>query len=297
MAFLDKNGLQHLTNKLVQGDAIKVASHRGHTVSKVLENIQRECDNVSTPNTMSIENKVNNFKVGQGKTINVVGDVEQGKIDIELKGKTYQNLITGIRIIHESSSFEDGIFTLQPPTVDFKGVTFNTLTKTNTAYTVILNVLETFTLQPEETGSSYKIQINDGKYGYYSPLKIGLNIIKIQTRETGVDNPHMSILGFTRSQGLMKFTFPILLEGDYTQTPIEELPINLESIKSSFEDGIVDIDVIGKNIINKTDLIIINDNKYIATSNYNNKPSIKLKSNTSYVVSYPSICYDAKIFL
>ena len=249
MAFLDKNGLQHLTNKLVQGDAIKVASHRGHTVSKVLENIQRECDNISVPNTMSIENKVNNFKIGQGKDLDVVGDIEQGKVDVELKGKTYQNLITGIKVIHESSSsFEDGIFTLQPPTVDFKGVTFNTLTKTNTAYTVILNVLETFTLQPGETGTSYKIQINDGKYGYYSPLKIGLNIIKIQTRETGVDNPHMSILGFTRSQGSMKFTFPILLEGDYTQTLIEELPINLEGIKSSFEDGIVDIDIIGQNL-------------------------------------------------
>ena len=32
MGFLSKEGLQNLTNKLVQGDAIKVASHRGKNV-------------------------------------------------------------------------------------------------------------------------------------------------------------------------------------------------------------------------------------------------------------------------
>ena len=91
MAFLDKNGLQTLTNKLVQGDAIKVASHRGHTVANVIDNITRECKNVATPNTMNLENRVNEFKVGKGRDVDVSGDVEEGKIEVELKGKTYQN--------------------------------------------------------------------------------------------------------------------------------------------------------------------------------------------------------------
>ena len=72
MSFLDKNGLQVLTTKLVQGDAIKVASHRGHTVKNVIDNITRECENISTPNTMKIENRVNEFKIGQGRDVNVV---------------------------------------------------------------------------------------------------------------------------------------------------------------------------------------------------------------------------------
>ena len=92
MGFLTKEGLQNLTNKLVQGDAIKVASHRGKNVKEVIDNIQRECENVALPNTMTLENRVNEFKVGQGRNVDVSGDVEEGKINVELQGKTYQNL-------------------------------------------------------------------------------------------------------------------------------------------------------------------------------------------------------------
>ena len=42
----------------------------------------------------------------------------------------------------------------------------------------------------------------------------------------------------------------IVLEGDHTQTPIEELPKYFEGIKSSFEDGVVDVKVQGKNLFN-----------------------------------------------
>ena len=92
MGFLTKEGLQNLTNKLVQGDAIKVASHRGKNVKEVIDNIQRECENVALPNTMTLENRVSEFKVGKGRNVDVSGDVEEGKIEVELQGKTYQNL-------------------------------------------------------------------------------------------------------------------------------------------------------------------------------------------------------------
>ena len=84
MSFLDKNGLQVLTTKLVQGDAIKVASHRGHTVKNVIDNITRECENIATPNTMTLENRVSEFKVGKGRDVDVSGDVEEGKIEVGL---------------------------------------------------------------------------------------------------------------------------------------------------------------------------------------------------------------------
>lgn len=92
MGFLTKEGLQYLTNKLVQGDAIKVASHRGKNVKEVIDNIQRECENVALPNTMTLENRINEFKVGQGRDVDVSGDVEEGKVEVGLEGKTYQNL-------------------------------------------------------------------------------------------------------------------------------------------------------------------------------------------------------------
>ena len=81
MGFLTKEGLQNLTNKLVQGDAIKVASHRGKNVKEVIDNIQRECENVALPNTMTLENRVSEFKVGNGRDVDVSGDVEEGKVD------------------------------------------------------------------------------------------------------------------------------------------------------------------------------------------------------------------------
>ena len=92
MGFLTKEGLQNLTNKLVQGDAIKVASHRGKNVKEVIDNIQRECESVAVPNTMTLENRVSEFKVGKGRDVDVSSDVEEGKVEVELQGKTYQNL-------------------------------------------------------------------------------------------------------------------------------------------------------------------------------------------------------------
>ena len=92
MGFLTKEGLQNLTNKLVQGDAIKVASHRGKNVKEVIDNIQRECESVALPNTMTLENRVSEFKVGKGRDINVSNDIEESKIELELKGQTYHNL-------------------------------------------------------------------------------------------------------------------------------------------------------------------------------------------------------------
>ena len=47
----------------------------------------------------------------------------------------------------------------------------------------------------------------------------------------------------------------ILLEGDYSNTPIEEFPKYFEGIKDSFQDGIVDVKVKGKNLFDTTKLI------------------------------------------
>ena len=41
MTYLDKNGLQAVTNKLVQGEAIKVVSSKGHNVKDVIDNIKK----------------------------------------------------------------------------------------------------------------------------------------------------------------------------------------------------------------------------------------------------------------
>ncbi len=107
MSFLDEKGLRTLTNSLVQGDTIKVNSEFGYTVSDVINNLERECDNVSNPITKKIENITTKFRVGQGKDIDVSGDIENGFTTLDLVGvsKSESNGIV--------SSFESGIVEIE----------------------------------------------------------------------------------------------------------------------------------------------------------------------------------------
>ena len=242
MTYLDKNGLQAVTNKLVQGEAIKVVSHRGHTVKNVIDSITRECENISTPNTMNLENRINEFKVGQSRDVDVSGDVEEGKVEIELQGKTYQNLI---EYIADYEGYEkNGSYYNKNAS---RKLSFGL--KPNTVYTRILDVKECF--EPFKMYDS--INNSDGTYRQYSYwIRQGLVINKFTSSDLGTINSYI----FNPDQNVTKkenFNIVIgrmiLLEGDYTQTPVEELPKYFEGIKSSFEDGIVDVEVQGKNLV------------------------------------------------
>ena len=257
MAFLDKNGLQTLTNKLVQGDAIKVASHRGHTVKNVIDNITRECENISTPNTMNLENRINEFKVGKGRDVDVSGDVEEGKIEVELQGKTWQNLIPKISTTdwqirkNYGEIFEDGSAKLTKHTaVDFRlkqSSDIKYMIKPNTVYTFAYTVVENY-------GNLFIRGQNSSPFTEepYKSLKKGFHIYKLTSKSTITES--MLQIYYTDSNSTIDayaiIKDIILLEGDYTQTPIEELPNYFEGIKSSFEDGVVDIEVQGKNLFN-----------------------------------------------
>lgn len=107
MGFLDEKGLRTLTNSLVQGDTVKVNSEFGYTVSDVINNLERECDNVSVPISMEIENDLAEFKVGQGKNINVSGDTENGFTTLSLAG------ISKLESDNLVSSFESGIVEIE----------------------------------------------------------------------------------------------------------------------------------------------------------------------------------------
>ena len=244
MGFLTKEGLQNLTNKLVQGDAIKVASHRGKNVKEVIDNIQRECENVALPNTMILENRVNEFKIGQGRDVDVSGDVEEGKIEVELQGKTYQNLV---EYIADYEGYEkNGSYYNKNAS---RKLSFGL--KPNTVYTRILDVKECF----EPFWMYDSINNSDGTYRQYSyRIKQGLVINKFTSSDLGTINSYT----FNPDQNVTKkenFNIVIgkmiLLEGDHTQTPVEELPKYFDGIKSSFEDGVVDVEVVGKNLIEK----------------------------------------------
>ena len=290
MAFLDKTGLQNLTNKLVQGDAIKVASHRGKNVKEVIDNIQRECENVALPNTMTLENRISKFKVGQGRDVDVSGDVEEGKIEVELQGKTWQNLV---EYIADYEGYEKNGFYYSKNAS--RKLSFGL--KPNTVYTRILDVKECF----EPFWMYDLINNSDGTYRQYSyRIKQGLVINKFTSSDLGTINSYT----FNPDQNVTnKENFNIvigrmiLLEGDYTQTPVEELPKYFSGIKSSFEDGIVDVEVQGKNLFDNSKIrdhsLISFDGEYVTCVSdgkgyrvFNNTDSAKLlKPNKTYYIS------------
>ena len=246
MGFLAREGLQYLTNKLVQGDAIKVASHRGKNVKEIIDNIQRECENVALPNTMTLENRVNEFKVGQGRDIDVSGDVEEGKINVELQGKTYQNLIK-----------ENQSYTKDLVTTNHTGYLFPKYDlKSNVTYTIMFNVSNLVKDGNDRVYCIFRGNNDSNVFIQFDAFYVKKNGVFAQkfTLANGLKN---FLIGVSSSSNKNNPSFTIgdimILEGDHTQTPLEELPKYFEGIKSSFEDGVVDVEVIGKNLFDAKD--------------------------------------------
>lgn len=276
MTFLDKTGLQNLTNKLVQGDAIKVASSKGTTVKEVIDNIQRECDNVALPNTMIIENRVNEFKVGQGRNIDVSRDVEEGLSQIQLQGQTYQNLcgsdascqlISSLMphfmienyndkvVVAKINNNNEGWRYLRNKTLK------SNMIKPNTTYTLFFKYESNFDVKPVvsfEQGDGSQ-QLSDGCV--VTKIKDSVHRCVIKTIASFNDKKiGAQVLYFkdaTPNKTGEKITLykdMILLEGDYSQIPAEELPQYFEGIKSSFEDKVANINVQGKNFFDVSKL-------------------------------------------
>lgn len=302
MAFLDKDGLQTLTNKLVQGDAIKVASHRGHTVTNVIDNITRECENIATPNTMTLENKVNEFKVGKGRNVDVSRDVEEGKIEVELQGKTYHNLCDSnasasiqyaddykvedteerLKITRNAENYNGWFY------FSNRALKVNML-KPNTTYTVFFKyesisnniprlqfMLGNATQWLSDAFNSIRIKDNI----YRCVIK---TVSSFEDKEVG-----KQVIYFHNAQpkktgdSVVLYKNMLLLEGDYSDLSVEELPNYFERIKSSFENGVVDVEVTGKNLLNKNNIVY---NKWIDSAN----GLLTGASNTRHYMDYTKI--------
>ena len=263
MSFLDKNGLQVITTKLVQGDAIKVASHRGHTVKNVIDNIQRECENVATPNTMTLESRVSEFKVGQGRDVDVSGDVEEGKVEVELKGKTYQNLCDSnasvsiqylddfkiedteeyLKITRNAENY-NGWFYFSNKTLEVN------MLKPNTTYTVFFkyesinnNIPRLQFMLGDATqwlsDAFNSVRLKDNIYrciiktaSSFDEKEVGKQVIYFHNAEPKKTGCFVTL-----------YKNMLLLEGDLSDLSVEEIPSFFINIKSSFEDGVVDIQI------------------------------------------------------
>ena len=240
ISYVNKNNLPKIVDKLTDASNIKITGNKyGNRVQTVIDKIVEKADDVTKAIEQEVVNNSYSFKVGTGD-VDISADVEDGFGEVGIKGVTYQNLIIPNSMTKPNNIIIDGdIVTLLDSHNTFEGITYKALTKKNTTYTVVLDVKELF-----EDGIGYKIQINDGAYLYNAPLKLGINVIKIITKENG-DNYHIAILKVSTAVGTMKFSKKILLlEGDHTNNP--NLP--------SYFEGIVGIGDKSKNLFNKDNI-------------------------------------------
>lgn len=319
MAFLDKDGLQTLTNKLVQGDAIKVASHRGHTVVNVIDNITRECENIATPNTMTLENKANEFKVGKGRNVDVSGDVEEGKVEVELQGKTYHNLCDSnasasiqytddykvedteerLKITRNAENYNGWFY------FSNRALKVNML-KPDTTYTV-------FFKYESISNNIPRLQFMLGNATQwlsdaFNSIGIKDNIYRcvIKTASSFEDKEvGKQVIYFHNAQpkkagdSVALYKNMLLLEGDYSDLSVEELPNYFEGIKSSFEDRVVEVEVTGKNLFDGQLRTFNTNDTYIDNigQHHNSDNNIPIKPNTSYTMTFETISGDSNIYI
>lgn len=253
MKFINENGINHSATKLVQADNIRVSTHRGHTLQNVIDNITRECENVSNPNTIKVTNKVNEFTIGQGVDIDVSGDVENSEVSFELEGQTYQNLIDSFYTIQSDTIKQDDnyIFNKEETQVAGGGIVWNVkFIKPTTTYTFIFKMEEISDIKWFQTDTHENYITKDVvKCGRYC----GFQAIKFTTKDTLNNNAKfkLSVTGNSSFNTFKILKNVVLLEGDHTETPIETLSHYFTGIKSSFEDGNVSIKIEGKNLFDK----------------------------------------------
>lgn len=91
----------------------------------------------------------------------------------------------------------------------------------------------------------------------------------------------------------------LFLEGDYSNLQIEEIPPFFEDIKSSFEDGVVDVEVQGKNLFDGQLRTFNTNDTYIDNigQHHNGDNNIPIKPNTSYTMTFEAISGDSNIYI
>lgn len=174
----------------------------------------------------------------------------------KIKGKTVQNLATyksksnGV-IYNSNEDSYDLPYTLE----NLGGVDYTNLLKPNTKYTLILNVISNTINGSNE--NSLKIQLGDGANAY-SVAKGFTGFIKAVITTSNRVNEGLRILVRTEgaTSGSVKYKNFILLEGDYSNTPLDEL-IGITGIQSVGEqDNKIHLVTKGKNLFDRNNYVM-----------------------------------------
>lgn len=249
-SFVNETNLPKIVDKLTYASNIKIANNKyGNRVQTVIDKIVEKADDVTKAIKQEVVNDSYSFKVGTGN-VDVSADVEDGFGEVGVKGVTYQNIFNNFSMSGEASKYitvnENTIkWTKSAVTTSNINIKYhNSLAQLDKTYTLVFYIYKN-TLQREGAGDSYSVakfnivSYNDGVY--HIPVnKTGLVKVKLiqPTTIPSDGKPYLEV--FKESVGELEISYPILLEGDYT---------NDDKIPSQFE-GIVGVGDKSKNLFN-----------------------------------------------
>ena len=217
--------------------------------------------------------------------------------ELGLKGRTLQNLLGTLRSKSSAWTEDENSFSLNLPMGNGQPMICYNLAyslKPNTKYTIIVDILDytvgfthfCFTDSKFIVSSTTEFIVKS-KGRFYGVLTtksdVETTLFRIIPR-SGVDNI------YTISKEI------IILEGDYTNTPLEELPFGegIYSVGES-EDNLIKIESCGKNLFDKSKITqykTIDDNGVIKDALDENMyvmPFIKLQGGKKYVFSVKNV--------
>ncbi|MGM9544411.1 MAG: hypothetical protein ACI3T9_05455 [Romboutsia timonensis] len=262
MATLINNaGVKHYANKMVLAENRKVGSKSLPTALADIDNLIDEMKTqfdaeYGSELDMKLENNNNIFSVGTGSGIDKSGEVENSFTDIEIMGKTLNNLfnkdetlIPHLENFTVNSRVDKGLYEEinlvsqgGNPVVDWYVLDrkiFKSMIKKNTTYSIIIPC------SLNENMEKFMFYMNG--YGSFNSGS-NKNIIKFTTTDVEIGSMYFYVYPKAgTAESTITVNFPkklIVLEGDYTNTPAEELPQYFEGLKS--------IGATSKNLFNDT---------------------------------------------
>lgn len=186
---------------------------------------------------------VGNYLEYNGHYVKADYSLEGLQRGVMLEGKTLQNICVDYSNEKNTFTLKDKV-TMLGSDINYDSETYRIRTlkfahnlKPNTTYTIIVNI---HSLETLNNGLGNYIVDGDG-ITHYSVVSlkgsVGVHIKKFTTNNTGAKT--MALYIDVKDTSAV-FSCPIILEGDYTQTPSEELP---------FIEGIESVGDKGKNLI------------------------------------------------
>lgn len=246
---------------------------------------------------------VTNPKIGEGYDVTINGS-EEGVLNFEVNGRTLQNLWGGL------ANLPDNNFTIRRTSNNIRihsrhNTVFN-LTD-GKFYTVIFELYNV----SGDTNNQITVSMDDGNTAFLPKIGNIRNGVFIGGKtlsnyETANVKRLMFYIDSNTDYGECSASIRniVVLEGDYTNTPIETLPFveGIQSVGDLVEDESdvnfgkykVEVKSVGKNLLNVSDLtfgkkIDDNGNVIIGAEYQATTEIIKLRPNTKYVYSIENV--------